>query len=63
MVVRTELATSRLGQPISTVERGTISEESWLHTCRWNWPCGCSGEIIGGSLIELNCCELHGRSD
>lgn len=59
MVVHTELATSRLGVPSSTVERGTIDETSFFYTCRWSWPCGCSGEIIAGSLIELACCEAH----
>lgn len=59
MVVHTELATSRLGVPSSTVERGTIDKGSFFYTCRWSWPCGCSGEIIAGSLIELNYCEHH----
>jgi hypothetical protein len=61
MVVRTELVTSRLGDPASTVERGTISEDSFFYTCRWSWPCGCSGEIIAGSLIELRSCQLHAQ--
>jgi hypothetical protein len=59
MVVRTELAMSRLGSPQSTVERGTIEKDSFFYTCRWSWPCGCSGEIIAGSLIELRSCPAH----
>lgn len=59
MVVHTDLATARLGDPCSTVERGTIEQESFFYTCRWNWPCGCNGEIIAGSLIELHCCDSH----
>jgi hypothetical protein len=62
MVVHTDLATSRLGAPVSTVERGTVQERSLFYSCRWNWPCGCSGEIIAGSLIELHCCPQHKTS-
>ncbi|HEV3154935.1 MAG TPA: hypothetical protein VGZ02_14095 [Candidatus Baltobacteraceae bacterium] len=61
MVVQTATATSRLGEPQTTVERGTIEPESWTYTQRWNWPCGCAGEIICGSLIELNSCTQHER--
>ena len=43
------------------VERGTVAQDSWWHTCRWSWPCGCSGEIIAGSLIELTCCQAHAK--
>jgi hypothetical protein len=45
------------------VERGTVAQDAWWHSCRWNWPCGCSGEIIAGSLIELTCCEAHSRDN
>lgn len=41
------------------VERGTI-DTACTYVRRWAWPCGCEGEIIGGSLIEMNCCEKHG---
>lgn len=58
MVVNTSLITTRLGTPRSTVERGTI-EESCTYVRHWAWPCGCEGEIIGGSLIEMHCCEQH----
>lgn len=58
MVIDTSVVTNRLGNPRSTVERGTI-ERTCTYVRRWTWPCGCEGEIIGGSLIELICCDLH----
>jgi hypothetical protein len=61
MVVNADFATTRLGRPCSTVERGTVSEQSCAFVRRWNWPCGCAGELIGGALIELRCCEQHKR--
>ena len=59
MVVQTELVTSRLGIPQSTVERGTVENGSCSYVRRWSWACGCDGEIIAGTLIELNCCKIH----
>jgi hypothetical protein len=59
MVVDTYVATLRLGLPRSTVERGTIESSGCHYTRRWSWPCGCSGEIIAGSLIEICYCERH----
>ena len=59
MVLLAESVTSRLGVPNATVERGTIEGDGGTFEERWNWPCGCAGEIIGGLLIELNCCRLH----
>jgi hypothetical protein len=58
MVASTDLVKMRLGAPRSTVERGTI-ETTCTYVRRWSWPCGCEGEIIAGSLIEMHCCELH----
>ena len=58
MVVDTSIATLRLGAPRSMVERGTI-EETCTYVRRWAWPCGCEGEIIAGSLIEMRACEHH----
>jgi hypothetical protein len=58
MVVDTSVATNRLGSPCSTVERGTI-DRTCTYVRRWNWPCGCAGEIIAGSLIEICYCERH----
>jgi hypothetical protein len=59
MVVDVDFATTRLGLPNSTVERGTISSAGLSYIRRWSWPCGCAGEIIAGTLIELRCCKLH----
>jgi hypothetical protein len=59
MVVQTATATLRLGTPLTTVECGTIEPDACSYSQRWNWPCGCAGEIICGSLIELRCCETH----
>jgi hypothetical protein len=61
MVVDVDIATTRLGLPKSTVERGTISNDGLCYIRKWNWPCGCAGEIIAGTLIELHSCELHER--
>lgn len=58
MVANTALVTTRLGSPRTTVERGTI-DEACTYVRRWTWPCGCAGEIIAGSLIEMNCCKEH----
>lgn len=58
MVVDTALATSRLGTPRSTVERGTTSED-FGYVKRWNWACGCSGEFIGGTILEVVSCSSH----
>lgn len=58
MVVDTGVATTRLGSPKSTVERGTI-DRTCTYVRRWTWPCGCEGEIIGGTLIEMSCCDRH----
>jgi hypothetical protein len=63
MVVQAELATTRLGVPRSTVERGTVAPEGCAYVRLWSWACGCNGEIIGGSLIELHCCELHAERE
>lgn len=62
MVVDTGLITTRLGTPRSTVERGTVDAEC-TYIRRWSWPCGCEGEIIGGTLIEMKSCDLHRRRD
>ena len=58
MVANTAVVTTRLGSPRSTVERGTI-DESCTYVRRWTWPCGCEGEIIGGSLIDMHSCDRH----
>jgi hypothetical protein len=61
-VQHTGAVTSRLGAPQSTVEHGTISEELSTYVRFWSWGCGCRGEIIAGTLIELECCALHARA-
>jgi hypothetical protein len=58
VVVDTSVITMRLGAPRSVVERGTV-DEGCSYVRRWSWPCGCDGEIIGGSLIAMRCCERH----
>ena len=58
MVANTTAVTMRLGSPRSTVERGTI-DKGCSYVRHWSWACGCHGEIIAGSLIEMTCCELH----
>lgn len=63
MVVDTSVITTRLGEPRSMVERGTVDEAVCTYVRRWSWPCGCQGEIIGGTLIELHCCERHRSRD
>ena len=63
MVVDTQVATARLGHPRTTVERGTVAPDWNAYVRRWSWPCGCAGEIIAGTLIELHCCDLHRRAD
>jgi hypothetical protein len=59
MVVDWTLAEGRLGLPRSSVERGTIDETAFSYSRHCSWSCGCRGEIIAGSLIELSCCDLH----
>jgi hypothetical protein len=51
----------RLGEPQYVCERGTVTEESASYVRRWTWPCGCDGEVIGGTLIELRRCRSHER--
>jgi len=63
MVVDAQTAATRLGRPYSTVERGTVTPEWASYVRRWNWPCGCAGELIAGSLIELHCCDGHSPHD
>jgi hypothetical protein len=58
MVANTDVVTLRLGTPWSTVERGTI-DRTCTYVRTWRWPCGCHGEIIAGSLIDLTWCDLH----
>jgi hypothetical protein len=59
MVLDLNLAEGRLGAPRNTVERGTIEETGCSYSRHCCWSCGCRGEIIAGSLIELVCCDLH----
>lgn len=59
MVLQTAAATSRLGDPSTTAEHGTIESDQVTYSQRWNWPCGCAGEIIAGSLIDVRSCGLH----
>lgn len=61
-VLHTDAATSRLGRPQSTVERGTVCEDHVSYVRYWSWECGCRGEIIGGTLIELRCCAGHAHA-
>ncbi|HLI96543.1 MAG TPA: hypothetical protein VKT72_10710 [Candidatus Baltobacteraceae bacterium] len=58
MVANTDAVTTRLGSPSSTVERGTI-DTACTYVRKWRWPCGCQGEIIAGSLIDVTLCEAH----
>jgi|GEM_PF-4541594 len=58
MVTDTAVATTRLGMPRTTVERGTIDRDC-TYVRRWLWPCGCHGEIIAGTLIEIHYCDRH----
>lgn len=58
-VQHTDSAKVRLGEPQSTVERGTIEAGSLSYSRYWNWDCGCRGEIIAGALIEIHACILH----
>ncbi|HZT12384.1 MAG TPA: hypothetical protein VFA29_06265 [Candidatus Baltobacteraceae bacterium] len=61
MVLQTAAATLRLGDPSTTTERGTIEFDQVTYSQRWNWPCGCAGEIIAGSLIDVRSCALHAK--
>lgn len=58
-VLHTDDATRRLGDPGSAVERGTIESTGLSYSRYWSWHCGCRGEIIAGTLIELEACALH----
>jgi hypothetical protein len=59
MVLHTEAASARLGRPAAIVERGTVEAKKYSFVRRWSWRCGCSGEIIADTLIELHCCSKH----
>jgi len=61
-VLHIDAAAGRLGEPATTVERGTIEERAVSYSRYWSWECGCRGEIIAGTLIELNACALHVRA-
>ncbi len=61
MIVRTQAAMRHLGEPSYALETGSICENDSRYMRRWDWPCGCRGEIIAGSLIELVYCEAHRR--
>ena len=59
VVLHTDTAESLLGVPRTTVERGTVEAGNATYSRSWSWPCGCRGDVICGTLIELRRCDRH----